>query len=667
MKFFIFLILLPSFIFASEKDPLQLEDVVVSSPLMQKKAATVLPINILEGDALRLKTGNSIGDTLKHELGIHNASFGAGVGQPVIRGQTGSRVRVLQNGLGSLDVSNLSPDHANSTEPLLADRIEVLRGPATLLYGSGAIGGIVNVLDNRIPDRLKKSLETALEQRFNSVSNETSSVLKHDGSSGKFAWHLDGFYRQRDNITIAGNAVDESVAGAFNSHGFMANSDAESWSGTVGGSWVDDWGFIGFSVNYLDNQYGIPPSAEEVRIALTQTRYDMKAEIKQPFAFVDSLKLRLGVNDYQHNEIEESGEVGTTFENDGVEGRVELLHQPFLFIDQGVLGFQMQSKQFSAVGEEAFVPPSDILSYGIFAVENIFYKNWTYEFGFRVEQQSIQAEGWDKKTHTPVSASASALWDVDDENTVGLSFSYAQRAPDVQELFAQGVHFATHSYEKGNANLSVETAYNLELNFKTDYDWVSAELNLFHSWNKDYINQYNKGEFFNLETEIVQSNCSVTDVCLSILETRQSHARFYGFESKIQFPVWDSEQLAMDLTLFGDYVRATFDEGGDVPRQPPLRYGVQIDYNNQQNLSANLRFTRIENQNHAGDHESNTRGYFLLSSAAHYQMDFKHSKLILFAKGNNLLNKNSRNASSFLRNFAPEAGRGVELGLRISF
>jgi len=668
--FLVPLILMVTFPVFADENILQLNDVFVSSPLSLKNAATVMPINIIEGKQLRLKSQNSIGEMLKDELGIHNASFGSGVGQPVIRGQSGSRVRVLQNGIGSLDVSSLSPDHANSTEPLLAEKVEVIRGAATLLYGSGAIGGIVNIIDKRIPEKLsEQNFTTALEQRFKSVNDETSTVLSHDGQWKKLAWHLDGFYRQRDNVEIAGMAINSRAENASSStEGFIANSDGKSWSSTIGASWIDDWGFIGFSANYLNNEYGIPPAGEEVRINLKQARYDMKAEIKQPFAFAKSLKLRLGVNDYQHNEIEEDGTVGTQFLNDAVEGRVELLHQPFAFIDQGVIGVQVQSKQFSALGAEAFVPPSDIQSYGVFAVENVFYNDWTYEFGLRVEHQSIDAQGFQTKSHTPISASVSALWALNESQNFGLSFGFAQRAPDVQELFSNGVHFATRSYEQGNTNLSEESAFNLELNFDADYDWAKVSLNLFHSWNLDYIHQHNNGSVFSLNNERFQVQCAANDECLAVLESRQTDARFYGFEAQIVIPAWESDFANLDVSLFSDYVRGKFDNGNDVPRQPPLRYGLQLDYSDNNQLAANLRFTRVEDQNRVGLNEATTQGYFLLSTAINYEMDLsENSTLLMFLKGNNLLNENSRNASSFLRNFAPEAGRGVELSFRIQF
>jgi len=667
--FILSLFLFPFSLIADEQI-IEMEDLLVSSPLKNKKATTLLPVKILEGYELEMKTANSIGETLKQELGVHNASFGAGVGQPVIRGQTGSRVKVLQNSLGSLDVSNLSPDHANSTEPLLARSIEIIKGAASLLYSSGTLGGIVNVLDNRIPENLSKdAVNSVFEQRFNSVSDETSSVLSHDGHIDNFAWHLDGFYRQRNDVSIAGKAINEAVETTVNNtEGFIANSDAKSWSGTLGGSWIDDWGFVGFSVNHLDNNYGIPPADEQVRIALKQTRYDMKAEINQPFSGVKSLKFRLGVNDYQHSEIEADGIVGTKFLNDGVTGRVELAHQALGFVDQGVIGFQIDSIQFSAVGAEALVPPSKINTYALFALESLSLGDWQYEMGLRAEHQRITAAGFQNKTHTALSTSMSALWTMDKIHHLGLSFSYAQRAPDVQELLANGVHFATRSYSQGQGDLKLESSYHLELNFTGDYQWGNTEINLFHSWTQNYIHQQHTGQLYDLDGEFFSSFCTTNARCLPVLSTQQNNARFYGFETKILLPVWESNFATIEVSLFGDYVRGKFSNGSDVPRLPPLRYGLQLDYSDENNLSAHLRFTRVENQNHPGDNESPTSGYLLLSTAINYQLELtEKSELLLFVKGNNLLNENSRNASSYLRNFAPEAGRGAELGFRINF
>ncbi|GAW86965.1 iron complex outermembrane recepter protein [Bathymodiolus platifrons methanotrophic gill symbiont] len=644
---------------AIAEDVQELEPVIVSAPLHTKTAETVHPVNILAGDELSMKQATTIGETLKGELGIHSMSFGTSVGQPVIRGQTGVRVLVLQNGLSSLDASGVSPDHANSTEALLAERIEVLRGPASLLYGSGAIGGIVNVIDNRIPMYVPEAAELAFEQRYNSVSNQWSSVLKHDGGLDHFAWHLDGFFRTSE---------DYHVPTESNGLGYVENTDAQSWSGTLGGSWIDDWGMLGFSYNHLDNNYGVPPVDELVRIDLKQNRYDLRAEFYEPFSWIEALKLRFAYNDYQHAELEDGVTVGTQFDIQGIEGRVELVHKAIGFIDHGAVGFQAQNKDSVAIGEEAFVPPSEKQNYAVFMIEDIHAGNIAYELGLRVEHQQIDAEGFSSTQHTPVSASLSALWNTNDNILFSLAFTHAQRAPDVAELFADGVHFAAQSYELGDEDLQLETSYNLELSFKTDFDWMSTELNVFHNWSNDYILQENTGDWFNLDSESFVSDCATNEECLPVYQAIQSNARFYGFEAQLALPLWEGEDNQFDLTLFSDFVRGELSGGGNVPRMPPLRYGFQFDYFGYDAFSAGLRLTRAEPQNHVGENETPTAGYILLDANVSYQVQLADKyNLLLFVKGNNLLNETIRNSTSFLKDYAPEPGRGAEIGIRVSF
>lgn len=657
LKYFTPLVLL--FIFCSAKaEPAQeLTSIFVSAPLHKKVAETIHPVNILTGDYLTLKQGTTLGETLKQELGVHNRSFGSSVGQPVIRGQVGARVQVLQNGISSLDVSSVSPDHASSTEGVFADQIEVLRGPASLLYGSGSIGGIVNVIDNRIPMRKSASSSNTFEQRYNSSSGQWSSALQHDGGLDKLAWHVDGFYR---------TSGDYAVPKSSNGTGFVANTDAESWSGTLGSSWIDDWGMVGFSINHLDNNYGVPPLDEIVRIDVQQTRYDLKAEINEPFSWAETLKLRFAYNDYQHAELEDGVTVGTLFDNQAMEARAELVHHQLGFIDYGALGFQAQHKDFSASGEEAFVPPSTLQSIAFFAVESIYDGDITYEAGLRIEHQQIDADGFSRTQHTPVNASISALWDASNNSVVSLAFTRAQRAPNVQELFSNGVHFATQSFETGDKNLALETSYNLELGFKTRIAAASLNLNVFNNWSKDFIVQQKTGQSFNLDTEEINTLC--TGSCLPVFMTVQQDAQFYGFEAELTFPLWRSINNSLDAGLFSDYVRGQLDSGGNVPRMPPLRYGLQLDYSHYKNLSAGLRLTRAQNQTHTADNETPTAGYLLLDANINYNWRLsKDSKALFFVKGSNLLNETIRNSTSFLKNFAPEPGRGAELGVRLTF
>jgi iron complex outermembrane receptor protein len=659
---------------AEEREGKMLDEVVVTAPLQEEKNADALPMTVLSEDKLRMKTGHSIGETLKDELGINNQSFGPGVGIPVIRGQAGPRVRILNNGIGSNDASAFSPDHAASVEPLLAERIEVLRGPATLMYGSGVIGGIVNVIDNRIPDKLPdKPIGGALEERFDSASDETGTALKIDGGRDHIAYHLDGFYRHRDNLSIGGSAIDTAKASITdpsleivdNPKGHLNNTGAEAISGSAGLSWIGEPGFAGGSINHLENNYGIAPDGtgeETVRIALRQDKYDFKGELVDPFRLAKSLRARLGYTDYQHTEIA-NGEPGAFFANRTYESRLEMDHQDIGPV-RGTVGFQVQSSDFTAIEKltgEPIVPHSLIDSYSLFALESFDAGPVAYQFGMRIDQTGIQPDGMKSLDYTPVSASVSAAWKIDKRNSLNLAVTRASRAPQVQELLADGFHDATRSFERGNLNLKEETSYNLDLGYRFKSDWLRAEFDLFHNWAGDYIYQQRSGEFVD-----EQGNPCAVD-CKPVLISSQRDAIFKGYEAKLTFPVMENRYGLLDLTLFSDYTRGEFVSGGDVPRMPPLRYGLQLDYN-QDKLSSYLRFTRADDQPHAGDFETSTAGYFLLNVGVNYRLKaYKDAELMLFAKGNNLLDQNIRNSTSYLRNFAPEAGRGAEIGFRLSY
>jgi iron complex outermembrane receptor protein len=685
---------------AEERDAVELEPVIVTAPLRGKVAESPVPVTVLKDEDLRLKVGRSIGETLKNELGITSQSFGPGVGTPVIRGQAGPRVRVLANGIGSNDLSAISPDHATSVEPLLADRIEVLRGPATLLYGSGAIGGVVNVIDNRIPGfRPDKLFGGAVEQRYDSVSDETTTALKAEGGQGQFAYHFDGFYRERRDLDIGGRGIDvdavaiadPSLTVVENPKGTLPNSSARALSGSAGFSWVGDPGFAGVSINRLENNYGIAPDGsgeEDVRIDLRQNKYDFKSELIDPFRFAKALRTRLGYTDYQHTEIAH-GETGAFFSNESYEGRIELEHQDLGPL-RGVIGFQALTSDFlgqhfhhghedeegeehegeeeehedeGRLAVETIVPRSKIQSYSVFGVESFDAGPVTYQLGARVEQADIRPENGPDFSYTPVSASASASWRIDDGNRLNLALTRSARAPQVQELLSDGFHHATRSFERGDPSLKEETSYNLDLGYRFNARWMRAEIDLFHNWAGDYIFQQRSGRFVDKHGD----PCEDAHECVPLATTGQGDAIFKGYEAKLIFPLMENRLGLLDLTLFSDYTRGEFVRGGDVPRMPPLRYGLQIDHT-MNDWSSYLRLTRADEQPHGGDHETPTDGYLLLNVGTHYQVkDFRGAKLMVFAKGNNLLDENIRNATSYLRNFAPEPGRGAEVGLRVSY
>lgn len=665
---------------AVENDVYQLDEMIVTSTgLKHSSAKSARPVTVLSGDNLRSKVGNTVGETLGNELGITSQSFGSGVGAPVIRGQSGPRVRVLQNSLGNNDASALSPDHANAVNPIIAERIEVLRGPSTLLYGNGAIGGIVNVIDNRIPEQVPdKLLGGALEQRYDSAQTESSSALKLEGGKDHFAYHFDGFYRDQGNTHIGGQpiaepearATDPALAGAGeldNPDGLLRNSNARSKGGSAGMSFVGDVGMVGAAINTLDNNYGIPPDGTggaPVRVQMNQTKYDFKGQLNKPFVLAEQLRMKFGYTDYKHVELDD-GMPATTFLNESFESRLELEHQP-IGVMKGVWGFQSVNSQFSAIGEEALVPKSDIDSYGLFGVESFKMGAFTYELGVRGEWQGIKpSASYNSVSYVPLSGSASALWDITKQHQLSLAFTQSQRAPQIQELFSKGVHEATRSYELGDAGLNKEVSYNLDLGYRFNADWMTAELDLFHNWVNDYIYQQQTNAVFNEDLEAVEAVCSGT--CLPILQSAQANAIFRGFEAKTKFPLMANSYGDLDLTLFGDYTRGTFNQGGDVPRMPPLRYGLQVNYV-KNDLSADVRLTRGEAQTRVGDNQANTPSYVLLNLGAQYHIaSYDDADVMLFAKAKNLLNDNIRNATSYLRNFAPEPGRSAEIGVRVDY
>lgn len=664
-------------VYAAQQDLVELEQVIVTAPLAEKVSETAVPVTILSDDELRLKVGHSIGETLKNELGITSQSFGPGVGTPVIRGQSGPRIRVLANGIGGNDVSAISPDHASSVEPLLAERIEVLRGPATLLYGSGAIGGVVNVIDNRIPEYMpEKLLGGALEQRFDSVSNETATTMKLEGGKEHIAYHLDGFFRDRSNVDIGGLAIDSNAARQVdstlpdmlhNTYGYISNTSSDALSGSAGVSLLGETGFAGVSINRLENNYGIAPDGtggETVRIDLKQSKYDMKSELKNPFAFAESLRMKLGYTDYQHTEVP-NGEEAAFFTNKTYEGRMELTHKPIAGL-HGALGFQAIVSDFGALDKATaidIVPQSLTNSFGVFAVESFTLGAFNNQLGLRVEDTRIDPQGINSLNYLPVSASASSLWRLNDRNSLNLAITRGQRAPQVQELLVNGFHDATRSYEIGDLNLREETTYNLDLGYKFNTDWLRAEFDVFHNWASDYIYQQRNGQFVD-EDGIT---CPIGTPCFPVLESRQADATFMGYESKLVFPLVENQYGVIDLTVFSDYTRGQFINGSDVPRMPPLRFGFQVDHI-KGDWNSNLRLTRGEAQEYAGDFDTVTASYVQLNLSTQYLIkQVKAMDVLIFAKANNLLDENIRNATSYLRNFAPEQGRGAEIGLRVKF
>jgi len=642
---------------------IHLDEIIVSTPMQEKVSNSAKPVTVLHDDDLRMKTGSTIGETLQNEMGVHGQSFGPGVGLPVIRGQGGPRVRILNNGLGTNDASQASPDHASTAVPLTAERIEILRGPATLLYGSGAIGGVVNVIDNRIPEKVPDQLVGgSVEQKYNSASSSRSTVVKIEGGKNKFAYHFDAYYQKNDDIKISGDAIDATRAQvsqnglvvAENSNGFINNSEANNLSGTAGFSIVGDSGFFGFSGNALDMVYQVPSggtaAGEQSFVQLEQRKLDFKSEWNNPQGFFETVRSKLSFTDYEHTEAHVA-----IFNNDTFEGRVEAPHKPVLGM-KGVTGFQITTSRFSAleIGAGYMNPITQTNSYAAFIQEEFDVGATVAQFGLRIEHTVLNSElrANPNPGFTPISVSVSDLWNIDDQSSIYLALTRSQRAPMVQELFFSGGHEATRSFERGNPNLKKETSYNIDLGYKLNSEKMTAEINLFHNWINDYIFRERTGALVAGDPEVIY---------------QQSAATFMGYEAQFIFHAWKNSSQDVDITLFSDYTRAQLNNEGDVPRIPPLRWGFQLDHR-YGNWSSNLRLTRAEKQEYSGVNEASTSGYTLLNLNTHYHIDnFHNTDLVVYVKGNNLLNEKIRNSASFLRNFAPESGVGGEIGIRIDY
>lgn len=620
------------------------------------------PVSVLRGDDLRRKREASLGDTLSRELGVSSSSFGPAAGRPIIRGLDGPRIRTLQNGIGTLDLSSVSPDHAVTAESLNASQIEILRGPATLLYGSGASGGVVNVVNGRIPDQLFKSPKGNFEARGNTATVERTGAFNASGSIGRTSWNIDAFKRKTDDYHIPGRA---NPADPNSPKGIVRNSAIDSDGVSLGGSYVGERGFAGISVSHLENKYGVP-SAEGSKIDLKQTRYDMSGELNDPLKGFERLKVRVGYNDYKHNEIENTGEIATRFKNRGLESRVELLHAPVAKW-QGVVGFQFQNRDFSALGEEAVVPVTKSNSAGLFLVEERNWDRWRVELGGRIERAAQDPQGGTNpsRAFNLYNVSAGTVWKFMDGYGLGLSATRGQRAPATEELYTHGAHRGTATFQKGDSDLSSETTNNIDVTLSKRTGFIRWKINVFHNWIDNYIfmrSADSNGD--GIADRSDDAGMLDPNGDFSVQNFAQAGARFYGAEAETVFTL---KPDTMELRLFADYVRGRLHNGGNVPRLTPPRFGLELNHR-MGPWTANISAVHVMRQSRVAELETETRGYTLLNIDASYLIrKTKGGGIKFFLQGKNLLNEEMRVHTSFLKDFAPLAGRALVAGLRGDF
>ena len=625
------------------------------------------PTLVLRDDELRRKQVATLGETLSHELGVSSTAFGAGASRPLIRGLGGSRVRVLENGVSAMDTSSLSDDHAVSAEPAAAEQIEILQGPATLRYASGAFGGVVNVVGNRLPRSASARPRGQFDFGYDDASTALGGSGILDASYADLALHLEGGKHGTEDYTIPGFGDLHPAPGAR--RGVLANSDTASENISGGASYIGERGYLGFALSHHDADYGIPGD-QPGRITLNEDRYDLAGELLAPLAGVAKLGVQLGHNDYAHQELAASGAVGTTFLNDEYEGRIELTHRPLAGFS-GVAGVAVNHRDFAAIGAEQLTPPVVGRTVGVFTVERRDWGRLQFEFGARYENTQYEpALHSNPATAFDIySVAASTTWQLAEGHAVGLAFTRGQRAPGFEELYNNGPHDATHSFERGDAGIRPETANNLDLTLRGGADRLTWQLDLFANYIEDFI--YTRNTDSNADGVADHVDASGALVAgtqdLLLLQYAQHNAEFHGVEIASGYALWrDRSYGNLDLRLFADYVRGRLTNGDNLPRLTPLRFGGGLAYA-WQAWSADFDVRRVQGQNANAPLETETAGYTLVTLGVSYVRRIGAVEYIVSARGNNLLDADIRYHTSLLKEFAPQPGRSALLSLRLRF
>jgi iron complex outermembrane receptor protein len=655
----------PAFVSAQEtagKDPRHDEAkdldrvVVTASPLGLSAEELSQPIEVLSGERLDQAKSATLGETLGKLPGVQSSNFGAGVGRPIIRGLDGPRVGVLSGGLSSQDVSTISQDHATAVEPFLADQIEVLKGPATLLYGSGAIGGVVNIVDGRIAERrLDETFKGRAELRYDSVNRGRTAMARVDasGADGALVLHADGVYRDQDDYDTP--------------DGEQLNSFVETRTGALGVSYIGADGFIGVSASRYDNRYGNPgepgdPSAGEAGVSLDmlQNRFEVKTGINRDLWIFDGLRGSFASTNYEHTEFE-GAEVGTFFTNEADEGRLELTHKPFGNWT-GAIGFQAGNRVFEAIGDEAFVPRTKTRSQGLFWMEHGQWDSLQVDLGVRADRVRSDAAGQPRRSFTPLSLSAGALWRFNDTWRVTVNLDRAERAPAEEELFADGPHIATASYEIGDPGLREERADQAEVGLHYHGERFEAKAAVYTTRFDGFIYLADTGTFTPPEPG---------EDPLPIRQWSQADAKFRGIEAEITAHLLDDERGALDLRVFGDHVRGELDSVAagadkDLPRIAPSRFGLDLSWNTDRWRAA-LGATRVMRQDDVAADETETAGYTLVDAHFAWHWDTDDYGWEVFIDGNNLTDQTARVHTSFLKDNVALPGRNLGLGVRLFF
>ena len=652
-------------------------EVVVTG--IRRRAQDVLGgLSVLDAADLTRELRPSIGETLARQPGVSSTSFGPAASAPVLRGLTGDRVRVLTDGIGSLDLSSSGPDHAIAINPITAERIEVLRGPAALLYGSSAIGGVVNVIDTRIPRRLPENAVganallgygTAADERL--VNGALDIPI-----GGKFVAHVDGNWTKTDDLRTGGHILskdlreaalasgDPAIETLADLKGELPNSAAESEEGALGFAYVDGGLNVGASVTRHHATYQVPirysldPAVEPEAptIDQKQTRYDFRADIPVQ-GFLSHVRARGGYANYRHNEIEDTGEVATRFFSKGGEGRIELV-QTERSGWGGTSGLQYLDRNAKIRGDEKFLPDSEQRQAGLFSVQTYVSGPFRFEGGGRIEFSKLDGEADDvlvtpamSRKFTTVSASLGGQYEFAPGWRAGLTVARSARAPSIDELFANGPHAASQSFEIGDPTLDPERSFGIEASVRGTRGPVQFTGNLYYTHFGNFI--------FQAPTGAIQDE-------LPVFQYRGGKANFYGFEVQLEAKLGQALGINWTGDLQADAVRATVKNFGPAPFMPPVRILAALSGERGQ-FDGRLELERAFAHDRTAPVETDTPGYTMVNAALDWHPLAAKPELSLSLAANNIFDVEARRSTSQLKDFAPLAGRDIRLTARLGF
>jgi len=651
------------------------ETVVTTNPLGRTLFEQVQPVSVLSGERLRLSLQPTLGETLSGQPGVSSTYFGPASSRPIIRGLDGDRVRILQNGVNTIDASATSVDHAVSFDPVSVQSIEIVRGPATLLYGPNAIGGVVNVLDGRIPEeRIAESVRGTIEGRYGSNNGERGGAFTLEGGLGGFQWHFEGYKRATDELHVPGEVRSGRLQlaqpledGEEEQRDVLLNSDLRTEGLSGGASYVWEGGYFGLAYSGFHTNYGTV-AEPEVTIDMEQRRWDFRGAFFAPFAGVKRIKYAVGISDYEHTEFEGAA-TGTRFENEGYDARLEITHEklgPF----EGTLGFQSERSDFSAAGAEAFLPPVETRIQSVFLFEEATFDPFRVQFGLRYDQASVESADTlgfapgRERTFDNLSASLGFTYMPAEGHVIALHAAFTQRAPTSVELFADGPHVATGVFEIGDPNLDPEQAFSLDLSYRKKVGWVTGAIGVFYYHFTDFVGLFSTGDVFAEEDEE-----------LPIVAYRPTDADFFGGEVELTFHLLEpatgrdgaTTGSRLDLDFKADYVRAT-DRNADapLPRIPPFRASSALRWQSGP-WSTVLEGQYVARQNRTADFELPTDSYFLVNASVGYRVPLGPVVADFYVKGVNLTNAEARLHTSFLKDVAPLGARGILAGMKFEF